>query len=251
MEYEFSRLEMLIGKDGIDKLKNSSVMIFGIGGVGSYAVEALARSAVGKITMVDFDSISVSNINRQIHSLKNNIGENKVEVMAERIKLINPDCNVRALKNFFTDETENEIFYDENPDYVIDAIDTLRAKIFLIEYCYKNNIKIISSMGFGNKLAPEMIKISDIYATNTCPIARSVRKVLKKKGIKRLPVIFSNEKPMTVCKNTDVKHDKKEPGFFEEIELPNKITPGSSSFVPATAGMIMASYVVRQILGEI
>ena len=160
MSYEFTRLEMLIGEVGIEKLSSSTLVVFGIGGVGSYAVEALARSAIGNLILVDFDMISESNINRQIHSLEATVGKNKVDVMKERIESINSNCNVTAVQKIINEENIEEFFRDKKIDFVLDAIDMMRAKISLIEYCYENNLNIISSMGFGNKMNPEMIEIA-------------------------------------------------------------------------------------------
>ena len=247
MSYEFTRLEMLIGEVGIEKLSSSTLVVFGIGGVGSYAVEALARSAIGNLILVDFDMISESNINRQIHSLEATVGKNKVDVMKERIESINSNCNVTAVQKIINEENIEEFFRDKKIDFVLDAIDMMRAKISLIEYCYENNLNIISSMGFGNKMNPEVIEIANIYDTNTCPLARTLRRILKRKGIKRLPVVYSREIPKVPNKSIIYKEEIKTE-VFDGKEIPKKITPGSNSFVPPTAGMIMASYVVRKIL---
>ncbi len=247
MSYEFARLEMLIGENGIQKLKGSSVAVFGIGGVGSYSAETLARSAVGKIILVDFDKISESNINRQIHSLKSTVGLNKAEVMGERIKDIYSECEVIKEINLLKEDNIKEFFEKYNPDFVIDAIDMVKTKAILIEYCSQNNINIISAMGFGNKMFPEMIEICDIYDTQTCPLARTLRKLLKKKGIKKLPVVFSREIPMVPDKSSTYKDEGKTEYFMGE-EVPWKITPGSNSFVPSAAGITAASYVIRKIL---
>ena len=214
MSYEFARLEMLIGENGIQKLKGSSVAIFGIGGVGSYSAETLARSAVGKIILVDFDKISESNINRQIHSLKSTVGLNKAEVMGERIKDIYSECEVIKEINLLKENNIKEFFEKYNPDFVIDAIDMVKTKAMLIEYCSQNNINIISSMGFGNKMFPEMIEICDIYDTLACPLARTLRKLLKKKGIKKLPVVFSREIPMVPDKSSRYKDEGKTEYFM-------------------------------------
>lgn len=260
----FARFSMMVGEDGIEKLNNSRVIVFGVGGVGSYTVEALARAGVGHITMVDFDEISESNINRQLHSLRSTIGKSKVEVMKDRILDINPECEVELVKKLVTDDI-NEIlgnFECENEknlkdldngkknckyDFVVDAIDVIGSKVNLIEYCVKNKINIISSMGFGNKMHPEMVEIAKIKNTSVCPMARTIRSILKKKKIINVPVVYSREIP--------VKPDKSEL-FKEELptefrgnnEIPRKTTPGSNSFVPGTAGLVLASYVVRKIL---
>ena len=260
----FARFSMMIGEDGIEKLNNSRVIVFGVGGVGSYTVEALARAGVGHITMVDFDEISESNINRQLHSLRSTIGKSKVEVMKERILDINPECEVELVKKLVTDDIDEILgdFECENEenlkgldngkknfkyDFVVDAIDVIGSKVNLIEYCVKNKINIISSMGFGNKMHPEMVEIAKIKNTSVCPMARTIRSILKRKKIINVPVVYSREIP--------VKPDKSEL-FKEELptefrgnnEIPRKTTPGSNSFVPGTAGLVLASYVVRKIL---
>ena len=247
MSYEFARLEMLIGESGIQKLQESTVAVFGIGGVGSYSAEALARSAIGKIILVDFDKISESNINRQLHSLRSTIGLNKADVMEKRIKDINPECNVVKEIDLLKGENIREFFEKHKPDFVIDAIDMVKAKALLIEYCIQNNVDIISSMGFGNKMFPEMVEICDIYETEVCPLARTLRKILKDKGIKKLPVVFSSELPMIPDKSLRYKEEEKTEYFMGE-EVPAKITPGSNGFVPPVAGMTAASYVIRKIL---
>jgi len=227
-------------------------------------VEALARAGVGHITMVDFDEISESNINRQLHSLRSTIGKSKVEVMKDRILDINPECEVELVKKLVTDDIDEILgnFECENEknlkdldngkknckyDFVVDAIDVIGSKVNLIEYCVKNKINIISSMGFGNKMHPEMVEIAKIKNTSVCPMARTIRSILKKKKIINVPVVYSREIP--------VKPDKSEL-FKEELptefrgnnEIPRKTTPGSNSFVPGTAGLVLASYVVRKIL---
>ena len=260
----FARFSMMVGEDGIEKLNNSRVIVFGVGGVGSYTVEALARAGVGHITMVDFDEISESNINRQLHSLRSTIGKSKIEVMKDRILDINPECEVELVKKLVIDDIDEILgsFECENEknlkdldngkknckyDFVVDAIDVIGSKVNLIEYCVKNKINIISSMGFGNKMHPEMVEIAKIKNTSVCPMARTIRSILKKKKIINVPVVYSREIP--------VKPDKSEL-FKEELptefrgnnEIPRKTTPGSNSFVPGTAGLVLASYVVRKIL---
>ena len=249
MEQIFSRFAMLIGEEGIEKLKKSSVIVFGVGGVGSYVVESLARSGIGKITMVDFDEISESNINRQIHALKSTVGKSKIEIMKERILDINPECEV-ILKKKFVFENVSEIFEedDEIYDFAVDAIDVIYSKVAIIEYCMKNNIKIISSMGFGNKMHPEKIELATIEQTSVCPMARAMRRILKKKGIKGLAVVYSQEIPLKPDKS-DLYVSEEPTEFRENNELPNKITPGSNAFVPGTAGLIISAYVIRKLLG--
>ena len=249
MEQIFSRFAMLVGEEGIEKLKKSSVIAFGVGGVGSYVVESLARSGIGKITMVDFDEISESNINRQIHALKSTVGKSKIEIMKERILDINPECEV-ILKKKFVFENVSEIFEEDDKiyDFAVDAIDVIYSKVAIIEYCMKNNIKIISSMGFGNKMHPEKIELATIEQTSVCPMARAMRRILKKKGIKGLVAVYSREIPLKPDKS-DLYISEEPTEFRENNELPNKITPGSNVFVPGTAGLVISAYVIRKLLG--
>ena len=242
----FARFSMMVGEDGIEKLRNSRVIVFGVGGVGSYTVEALARSGVGHITMVDFDEISESNINRQLHSLRSTIGKSKIDVMKDRILDINPDCKVELVKRLVYDDID-EVLGNNKYDFVVDAIDVIGSKINLIEYCVKNNINIISSMGFGNKMHPEMVEIAKIKNTSVCPMARTIRSILKKKGITNVPVAFSKEIPVQPNKSELFKEEMPTE-FRENNKIPRKTTPGSNSFVPGTAGLVLASYVVRKLL---
>ena len=260
----FARFSMMVGEDGIEKLNNSRVIVFGVGGVGSYTVEALARAGVGHITMVDFDEISESNINRQLHSLRSTIGKSKVEVMKDRILDINPECEVELVKKLVTDDIDEILgnFECENEknlkdldngkknckyDFVVDAIDVIGSKVNLIEYCVKNKINIISSMGFGNKMHPEMVEIAKIKNTSVCPMARTIRSTLKKKKFINVPVVYSREIPVKPDKSELFKEELPTE-FRENNEIPRKTTPGSNSFVPGTAGLVLASYVVRKIL---
>ena len=242
----FARFSMMVGEDGIEKLRNSRVIVFGVGGVGSYTVEALARSGVGQITMVDFDEISESNINRQLHSLRSTIGKSKIDVMKDRILDINPYCKVELVKRLVYDDID-EVLGNNKYDFVVDAIDVIGSKINLIEYCVKNNINIISSMGFGNKMHPEMVEIAKIKNTSVCPMARTIRSILKKKGITNVPVAFSKEIPVQPNKSELFKEEMPTE-FRENNKIPRKTTPGSNSFVPGTAGLLLASYVVRKLL---
>ena len=242
----FARFSMMVGEDGIEKLNNSRVIVFGVGGVGSYTVEALARAGVGHITMVDFDEISESNINRQLHSLRSTIGKSKIDVMKDRILDINPDCKVELVKRLVYDDID-EVLGNNKYDFVVDAIDVIGSKINLIEYCVKNNINIISSMGFGNKMHPEMVEIAKIKNTSVCPMARTIRSILKKKGITNVPVAFSKEIPVQPNKSELFKEELPTE-FRENNKIPRKTTPGSNSFVPGTAGLVLASYVVRKLL---
>lgn len=249
MGLEFSRFEMLVGKDALKKLAESSVAIFGIGGVGSYAVEALARAGVGKMTLIDYDDICITNINRQIHATMKSIGQDKVDAMKQRVLDINPKAEVKVFNMVYNKETHEEIF-SEKYDFVVDAIDMVTSKLDLVEYCDKNKIGIISSMGTGNKLHPELLEITDINKTSVCPLARVMRKEVKARGVKKLPVVFSKEVPIKPeqgshnCKTNCVCPN---PGDVINCTSRRAI-PGSASFVPPVAGMLIASYVVRKIL---
>lgn len=226
---DFSRLEMMIGLENLNKLKTKKVIVFGIGGVGGYVVEALTRSAIGRIDIVDSDKISSSNINRQIIALNSTIGQYKTEVMKKRMMDINPEINVETYNIFFLPDNQDEIDFSKY-DYIIDAIDTIKAKIALVECAKKYDIPIISSMGTGNKLNPSMLEVSDIYKTSVCPLARVMRQELKKRNIDKLKVVYSKEIPIK-NKNIDGKN-----------------IPSSNSFVPSVAGLIIASEVVKDLL---
>lgn len=234
MKNQFSRTEMLIGNEKLNKLKSSYVAVFGIGGVGSYACEALARAGVGHFMLIDNDTVDITNINRQIIATMNTIGLNKVDVMKERILSINPEAIVEVKKLFVLPENSNE-FEFEKFDYIVDAIDTVSAKIELILKANEYNIPIVSSMGTGNKLNPTMLEVSDIYKTSVCPLARVMRNELKKRRIKKLKVVYSKENPIEI--DTIIN---KETG---------KTIPGSCSFVPSTAGLIIASEVIKDLIG--
>lgn len=227
----FARTELLIGKNGLEKLNKSNVAIFGIGGVGSYVAEALARTGVGKIIIIDKDDIDITNINRQIHAMSSTVGKSKVEVMKSRMLDINPNIKVDAIKENFPNENIN--FFSNDIDYIVDAIDSISAKIELILKANELNIPIISSMGMGNKINPTQIEVSDIYKTSICPLAKVVRRELRKKNIKKLKVVYSKEEPI----NINLKDGKIK-------------TIGSISFVPSVAGLIMASEVVKDILNK-
>ncbi|AHM56746.1 hypothetical protein EAL2_c14510 [Peptoclostridium acidaminophilum DSM 3953] len=229
----FQRTEMLIGSENLNKLRNSSVLVLGIGGVGGFAAEALARAGVGHLTLVDKDSVDVTNINRQIIALHSTVGKNKVEVMRERIADISPITRVDAFAARYDSDT-SEAILSGSYDYVVDAIDMVSSKLDLIEKCYFRDIRIISSMGMGNKLDPTKISVSDIYKTTMCPLARVMRKELKSRGVKKLEVVYSTEKPQEVM------------AFIPEGS--KKPSPGSISFVPSAAGLVMASVVVNNLM---
>lgn len=237
----FSRTEMLLGEKAMEKLKKASIAVFGIGGVGSYTVEALARSAVGKLSLFDNDKIAETNINRQIIASSKTIGEKKVEVMKNRIKDINPNCEVYVNECFYSAENANEIDLNEF-DYVVDAIDTVSSKLILIEKAYKNNVPIISCMGAGNKLDPTRFEIADIYETSVCPLARVMRKELKLRGIENLKVVYSKESPVIPKRFSGNKQESR-----ELVKKPKTI-PGSVAYVPSVAGLIIASEVIKEII---
>ena len=242
----FSRNELFWGKDNQIKLNNVNVAVFGLGGVGSFVVEALARSGVGNFTIVDFDKVSQSNINRQLIALQSTIGQNKADVCAKRILEINPDAKVNIINDFYTKNMN--IIFETKFDFVADAIDTFNFKIELIEYCYKNNIPIITSMGAASRICPEKLYIADISETEkiNCSFANRIIKRLKQDGIKiNLPMILSSEKPKSTEKI--LTEEKIETKSGEKIEF-KKITPPTTPFVASTAGILMASYIVRKIL---
>lgn len=246
MLHQFSRNELAIGKEGLEKLKNATVAVLGIGGVGSFAVEALARSGVGRLVLVDKDDVDITNINRQIHALLSTVGKPKVDLMKERIADINPECEVIALKMFYTEETYEQ-FFSYGLDFVIDASDTITYKIHLMKECLKRNIPIISSMGAANKMDPTRFRIADISKTHTDPIAKVIRTKLRKEGIKKgIPVVFSDEKPVIIREEV-----RKEVGNDEATIRKAKMPPSSNAFVPSVAGLIMASYVVRELLKDV
>lgn len=246
MLHQFSRNELAIGKEGLDILKNSTVAVLGIGGVGSFAAEALARSGVEKLILIDKDDVDITNVNRQVIALLSTVGRPKVELMKERIADINPECEVIALKIFYTEETYEEIF-GYNLDFVIDASDTISYKIHLMKECLQRKIPIISSMGAANKMDPTRFQIADISKTHTDPIAKVIRTRLRKEGIKKgIPVVFSDESPIVI--REDIRKEVgKEDAVIRKAQLP----PSSNAFVPSVAGLIMASYVVRQLLSDI
>ncbi len=245
--HQFSRNELAFGKEGLELLKNSTVAVLGIGGVGSFAVESLARSGVGRLILVDKDDVDITNINRQLHALLSTIGRPKVDLMKERIADINPECEVIALKMFYTEETYEE-FFGYNLDYVIDASDTITYKIHLIKECLKRHVPLITSMGAANKLDPTRLKIADISKTHTDPIAKVIRQKLRKDGIhKGVKVVFSDESPIVIREDI-----RKEIVPDENAQVRKaKIPPASNAFVPSTAGLIMGGYVVTEIIKDI
>ncbi|WP_294153068.1 tRNA threonylcarbamoyladenosine dehydratase [uncultured Clostridium sp.] len=249
VQHSLSRTELLIGKEGLEKLRNSRVIVFGVGGVGSFTVEALARAGVGEITLIDDDTVCLTNLNRQIHATYDTISKPKVEVMKERILSINKKCNVITHQTFVTKDNIEEIV-PKDIDYVVDAIDTVSAKLGLAEYCYKNNIRIMSSMGTGNKLDPTQFKVTDVFKTKVCPLAKVMRYELRKRGVEKLKVVYSEEIPMKP-KEEDVVTCKTGcvcTGGTKKCAQKRQI-PGSVSFVPPVAGMIIAGEVIKDIVG--
>ena len=232
---EFCRTELLIGEEGIEKLHNSKVIVFGIGGVGSFVVEALTRAGVGNLILVDNDTVCISNLNRQIHATQATVESVKVEAMKARVLSINPNCNVEAKQEFITADNIQEII-PEDMDYVVDAIDTVTSKLALAEYCYKNDIKLIASMGTGNKIDPTQFRVTDVFKTKVCPLAKVMRTELRKRGVKKLKVVYSEEVPMVPNKGRAVPSKKRQ-------------TPGSISFVPPVAGMIIGGEVIKDLTG--
>ena len=230
MPDEFSRTRLLLGDEGLNKLRKSSVAVFGVGGVGSYTAEALARSGVGSITLIDNDVVSVTNINRQLVALQSTVGRKKVEVAKERILDINPEAEV-VIHDFFYTGTEIDL---SEFDYIADAIDSVTSKLNLIENACKLNIPIISSMGTGNKLDPTKIIVTDIYKTHTCPLAKILRYELKKRNVKKLKVVYSTEPPCRHKSESDEITEKRK-------------TIGSVSFVPSVAGLVIAGEIIKNL----
>lgn len=242
----FQRLKILIGEENFLKLSSSTVAIFGIGGVGSFAAEALARSGVGHLILIDKDNIDVTNINRQIHAMTSTIGKSKVGVMRERIFEINPAVQVDTIQKFYLPGENVENFFICKYDYVVDAIDTITAKINLVVECERRKINLISSMGAGNKLDPTRFKVADIYKTSVDPVAKVMRKKLKELGIKNLKVVFSDEIPLNRGKG---QRDKGTRISSSLIPRPSSLVIGSTAFVPSVAGLIIASEVVKDLIG--
>ena len=234
---EFSRTELLLGEDGMEKLKRAKVMVFGVGGVGSHCIEALARCGIGELILIDNDTVSLTNINRQSIALHSTIGKYKTEVMKEKIADICPEIKVKTYERFVLEDNLEDLFA-EKPDYIIDAIDTVTAKLALVVKAQEKQIPLISSMGTGNKLHPELFEITDITKTSVCPLCKVMRKELKARGIHQLKVLYSKEKPV----DTSGRCTEEDKGVRRSL-------PGSISFVPPVAGLIIAGEVVRDIAG--
>ncbi|MBR1692609.1 MAG: tRNA threonylcarbamoyladenosine dehydratase [Lachnospiraceae bacterium] len=247
---QFSRTELLLGKEAISKLAASRVAVFGIGGVGGYVVEALVRGGVGAFDLIDDDKVCLTNLNRQIIATRKTVGQYKADVMKERILLINPDADVRVHKCFYLPQTAEEFDFAEY-SYVVDAIDTVTGKIELVLQAQKLNVPIISCMGTGNKLNPTQLEIADLYQTSVCPLAKVMRRELKKRGVKKLKVLYSKEKPLVPLDDMAIscrEHCICPPGAVHTCTQRRAI-PGSTSFVPAAAGLIIASEIIKDLTG--
>ena len=231
--HPFSRLELLIGEESIERLSKARVAIFGVGGVGGYVCEALARSGIGAFDLIDNDTVSLTNLNRQIIALRSTIGRSKTEVMRERILDINPQADIRIWNCFFLPENAADFPFAEY-NYIVDAVDTVTAKIELILQAQKHGVPVISSMGTGNKLDPSQLQVADIYATKVCPLAKVMRHELRKRGVSSLKVVYSEEIPVTPAQSQEVTS--------------KRAVPGSTAFVPPTAGLLIASEVVRDLI---
>lgn len=250
MESQFSRTELLLGHDAINRLSSSRVAVFGIGGVGGYAVEALARGGVGALDLIDDDTVSVSNINRQIIATWDTVGKYKVDAAKERALSINPNCRVTTYKTFYTPQTAEQFDFSQY-DYIIDAIDTVTGKLALVEQANRAGVPILSSMGTGNKLDPTAFVVTDISKTLMCPLARIMRKELKKRGITKLKVVYSTEEakePVPELEEALLKESrqKNDPA---RGEFTRRQIPGSTSFVPSVAGLIAAGEVMKDLMG--
>jgi tRNA A37 threonylcarbamoyladenosine dehydratase len=247
MVYSFTRTEWLVGKDAINKLAKSKVAIFGIGGVGSYVAEGLVRSGVGSFVLIDSDDIHVTNLNRQIHATVKTVGRPKVEVMKERMLDINPNAEIAVCCKFYTADSDEDIF-QQDWDYIVDAIDTVSSKIHLVTAAKERCIPIISSMGAGNKLDPTKFRVADIYSTSVCPLAKIMRKELRRRNIESLKVVYSTEMPVkplcTVESDENIAINSTGPCSAK------KCSPGSISFVPSVVGMIIAGEVVKDLMKE-
>lgn len=238
MGERFDRTQRLLGADAMEKLKKAHVAVFGIGGVGGHAIEAIVRSGVGTVTIVDSDEVAVSNINRQLIATTRTVGRKKVDVMKEHLLDINPEIQVNSHCCFFLPETREDFDFSKY-DYVIDAVDTVTAKLALVEACKEAGVPIISSMGAGNKLDPTAFEVTDIYKTSVCPLAKVMRKELKARNIKHLKVVYSKEIPLTPIEDE---------AFVSDEKRTRRATPGSVAFVPSVAGLILAGEVVKDLV---
>lgn len=268
MREEFIRTELLLGETAMERLSQARVAVFGVGGVGGYVVEALARSGVGTLDIIDSDVVSVSNINRQIIALHSTVGRYKVDVMAERIQDINPDCRVNVHRCFYLPDTKDTFDFSQY-NYVVDAVDTVTAKLAIVMEAEAHHVPIISSMGAGNKLDPAGFCVADIYETSVCPLAKVMRRELKKRGVKRLKVVYSKEEVRKPLQESDLRKADSEGCDSVVCETPShetaacsnilkqetvspqkRMTPGSTAFVPSVVGLIIASEVIRDLCGD-
>ena len=247
---QFSRTQLLYGAEAMEKLASARVAVFGVGGVGGYVVEALARSGVGALDLIDNDEVCASNLNRQIIATTKTIGKYKVDVAEERIHDINPDCRVRTYKTFFLPETKDQFNFSDY-DYVVDAIDTVTGKLTIIEMAKEANIPVISSMGAGNKINPAMFEVDDIYETSICPLAKVMRRECKKRGIRDLKVVYSKEKPIQPQADTSKSENDNNTVSQETTGRDSKrrAIPGSTAFVPSVVGLIIAGEIINDITG--
>ena len=248
---QFSRTELLLGKEAMEKLKNAKVAVFGIGGVGGYVCEALVRSGVGAFDLIDDDKVCLTNLNRQIIATRKTVGKYKTDVMKDRILEINPDARVEVHKCFFLPENADEFPFEEY-DYIVDAVDTVTAKISLVMKAQEMNVPIISSMGAGNKLDASQFRVADIYKTKVCPLAKVMRRELKKRGVKKLKVVYSEEEPIRPLEDTSDNCNVEET-CQENLEYKaakRRSTPGSVAFVPSVAGLIIAGEVVKDLAAK-
>ena len=248
---QFSRTQLLLGADGMEKLFHARVAVFGIGGVGGYTVEALARSGIGALDLIDDDKVCLTNLNRQIFATRKTVGQYKVDVAEQRILEINPDAAVHTCKTFYTPQTAGRFDFTQY-DYVVDAIDTVTGKLALVEQAQKAGVPIISCMGAGNKMDPTAFEVTDIYKTSMCPLARIMRQELRKRGVKRLKVVYSREPAMTPVDDMTIScrtHCICPPGTARKCTQRRQV-PGSNAFVPAVAGLIIAAEVVKDLSGS-
>lgn len=240
METPLQRMELLIGKEGIDRLQDACVMVVGVGGVGSYSAEALARCGVGKLILVDGDQVALSNLNRQIHATYQTVGRSKTEVMKERIETYRKDCEIVRYDMFY-DESKNEQLFQEHVDFVVDAIDTMTSKLALIRYCLEHKVNFISSMGMANRMDPTKIEITELMKTSYDPVAKVMRNLVRKNRIKgKIPVVCSSEHPSV---QTNIINE-------DGVTRKQKMPPASSPFVPSAAGLAIASYAVQKIINN-
>lgn len=249
---QFSRTELLLGKENMLRLQEARVAIFGIGGVGGYTTEALARSGVGTLDLIDDDRVCLTNINRQIYATRKTVGKYKVDVARERILEINPEARVNICKTFYMPDTAEQFDFSVY-DYVVDAIDTVTGKLMLVEQANKAKVPIISSMGAGNKMNPAAFQVADIYETSVCPLAKVMRRELKKRGVKALKVVYSKEKPMTPLEDMAISCRANcicPPGTARKCTQCRQI-PGSNAFVPSVVGLIIAGEVIKDLTGRI